>query len=149
MIKLMLFASLLAVAMPLGASPVAHQPEGAAIVYVAPNGRDSWSGRLARPNAGGTDGPVASMEGARNLIRKWKARLGELRPVRVLFATGTYPLTKPVTFGLEDSGSTQFPISYEAAPGAKLVFEAGRRISGFVRGANGVWTATVPGVKEG
>ena len=36
--------------------------------FVAPNGRDSWSGRLAVPNADGTDGPFATVERARNAL---------------------------------------------------------------------------------
>ena len=36
---------------------------GAADLYVATNGNDSWSGKLAEPNDGGTDGPFASFNG--------------------------------------------------------------------------------------
>ena len=32
--------------------------------YVAPNGNDAWSGRLAAPNADKTDGPFATLERA-------------------------------------------------------------------------------------
>ena len=42
-------------------------------LYVAPDGNDAWSGRLARPNAGRTDGPLASLQGARDAIRSQKA----------------------------------------------------------------------------
>lgn len=52
-------------------------------------------------------------------------------------------------FGPEDSGTAQAPIAYETAPGAQPIFEAGRKITGFTRGADGVWTTTVPGAKEG
>jgi len=37
--------------------------------YVAPDGNDAWSGHLARPNAEKTDGPVASLAGARDAVR--------------------------------------------------------------------------------
>lgn len=33
-----------------------------AFYYVAPNGRDSWSGTLAEPNHGLTDGPFATFK---------------------------------------------------------------------------------------
>ncbi len=42
-------------------------------LYVAPDGNDAWSGRLARPNADRTDGPLASLQGARDAIRHQKA----------------------------------------------------------------------------
>jgi len=35
----------------------------AADLYVSPQGQDSWSGKLAAPNAERTDGPLASLEG--------------------------------------------------------------------------------------
>ena len=30
-------------------------------LHVAPDGNDAWSGKLTRPNAGRTDGPLASL----------------------------------------------------------------------------------------
>ena len=38
-------------------------------VYVSPTGNDSWSGTLSAPNKAGTDGPVASLERARDVAR--------------------------------------------------------------------------------
>jgi hypothetical protein len=35
-------------------------------LYVTPDGKDQWSGKIARPNADGTDGPLASLQGARS-----------------------------------------------------------------------------------
>ncbi|MBP2306715.1 hypothetical protein GBZ48_26750 [Azospirillum melinis] len=37
--------------------------------YVATNGNDSWSGKLAAPNADGTDGPFASLQKAQAAMR--------------------------------------------------------------------------------
>ena len=37
--------------------------------YVARNGNDSWSGKLAAPNAAGTDGPFASLQKAQAAMR--------------------------------------------------------------------------------
>ena len=47
------------------------------VLHVAPDGRDDWSGRVARPAADGTDGPLATLAGARDAIRSLKAG-GEL-----------------------------------------------------------------------
>jgi hypothetical protein len=38
--------------------------------YLAPDGNDAWSGRLERPNAARTDGPLATLTGARDAVRK-------------------------------------------------------------------------------
>ena len=43
---------------------------GDVTLYAAPDGNDAWSGRLERPNADGTDGPVASLAGARDAVRR-------------------------------------------------------------------------------
>ena len=46
----------------------------AATLHVAPGGNDAWSGRLAEPNAGKTDGPLATLAGARDAVRKLKSQ---------------------------------------------------------------------------
>jgi hypothetical protein len=55
------------------AATVAALLSGAAIAaewHVSPSGNDAWSGSLAEPNAGRTDGPVATLERARDAIRE-------------------------------------------------------------------------------
>ena len=49
----------------------------AADFYVAPNGNDAWSGKLQQPNAGRTDGPLATLQRARDEVRRMR-RLGTL-----------------------------------------------------------------------
>ena len=56
--------------------------------YVAPDGNDQWSGRIERPNAGRTDGPLASLAGARDAVRRLKSRGPLAEPVRVVVAGG-------------------------------------------------------------
>ena len=45
-------------------------------LYVATEGNDAWSGRLAARNADGSDGPFASLKRARDDIRRLKANGG-------------------------------------------------------------------------
>jgi hypothetical protein len=111
-------------------------------VYVSPNGNDNWSGGLAQPDGQGTDGPVATLERARDILRQKKAAAGEER--HVVIADGRYQLTKPFALTPEDSG-----VTYEAAPGAHPVFSGGRLIRGFQPGQNGLWTARIPEVANG
>ena len=62
-------------------------------LYAAPNGNDSWSGRLPATNSASTDGPVASFDRARALAQGVvKAGLTRLA---VQFRGGTYPLASP------------------------------------------------------
>jgi hypothetical protein len=128
-------------------SPAA--PERATTFYVAPQGNDSWSGLLSEPSADRTDGPLASLAGARDAIRRLKAKRPLTRPVRVVVADGEYFLPEPLVLAPEDSGSSRCPITYQAARGAHPVLSGGRAITGMRPGKDGVWTAHVPEVAEG
>jgi len=112
-------------------------------------GSDRWSGLIAQPNNERTDGPLASLAGARDAIRRLKARGLLTEPVRVIVAGGEYTLTEPVVFISEDSGTQKCPIIYEAAAGAKPVFSGGRAITGFRRGENDVWHTRIREVAAG
>ena len=118
-------------------------------LYVSPAGSDQWSGKLARPNSMRTDGPLASLAGARDAIRRLKLVISITEPVRVIVADGTYTLTEPFVLGPQDSGTKANPISYEAAAGARPVFTGGRAITGFKRGENGVWQTQIKDVAAG
>lgn len=67
-------------------------------LHVSPHGDDAWSGRLEEPNPERTDGPFATLAGARDAIRKLKHAGAMTGPIRVRIAAGRYPLTEPVIF---------------------------------------------------
>ena len=117
--------------------------------YVSPQGNDRWSGRRTRPNKERTDGPVASLAGARDKIRRLKSRGTITKPVRVIVMDGTYALSGPFILTPKDSGTKECPISYEAAVGARPVFTGGRVITGFKRGEKGIWQTRIPQVAAG
>jgi len=107
---------------------------GAALeLHVAPDGNDAFSGKLAEANDAKTDGPLASLAGARDAIRALK-KAGPLPAggVTVHVAAGTYFLDKTFELTKEDSGTTDSPIVYRAAQGQKVRILGGRPISGFV-----------------
>jgi len=118
-------------------------------LYVSAEGNDQWSGRLAQPNKKRTDGPVASLAGARDKIRRLKSQGAITEPVRVIVQDGTYVLSEPFILIPEDSGTKECPISYEAAVGARPVFTGGRLLTGFKRGENGLWQTHIPEVANG
>ena len=121
----------------------------AAELYVAPDGNDAWSGTLAAPNADKSDGPVASLTGARGVLRKLRAAKSAAGAVRIVVAAGRYSMTEPLTLQPQDGGTKDAPVTYEAAPGARPVFTGGRAIAGWVAGSDGLWTAKVPDVAAG
>ncbi len=120
----------------------------AADLHVAPGGNDSWSGALARPNTARTDGPLASLTGARDAVRRLRAAGPLDAPVRILVQDGAYALTEPLVLLPEDTGTSNAPVRYEAAPGAHPVFSGGRAIKDFAPWQKGIWRARVPGVAE-
>jgi len=121
----------------------------AATLYISPQGNDAWSGRLAKANNERTDGPKASLAGARDEIRKFKAQGPLKEPVQVIVAAGTYTLAEPFVLAPQDSGTKDCPIAYQAADGAKPVFSGGRIITDFQPGKDGIWQARIPQVAEG
>ena len=121
----------------------------AATLHVASDGNDAWSGHLPRPNAARTDGPLASLQGARDAIRKMKAEGVLKEATDVVVADGHYPIDRTLVLTAQDSGTEQAPIHYRAAPGAQPVFSGGRTIGGFQSTPDGKWVAEVPEVKSG
>ena len=117
--------------------------------YVASNGDDAWSGALARPNAERTDGPFATLERARDAIRRLKAGRALSKPVTVMVRGGTYFLSKPFVLRPEDSGGERCPVTYLAYPGEKPVLSkavppsSSRATSSTTRGTAGSASTSV------
>jgi len=124
-------------------------------VHVSPKGNDRYSGyhikvtEIARGNKTLTDGPKASLAAARDAIRRLKAKGPLKEPVRVIVQDGNYTLTEPFVLTPQDSGTKQYPITYEAAKGAKPVFSGGRVIKGFEPAGNGLCKTHLPDVAAG
>ena len=80
-------------------------------LYIAKNGDDKWSGKYPVPNKTGTDGPIATLSRARDLIRELKLA-GEFNaPIMVLLTAGTYRLGETFLLESQDSGTKVNPIT--------------------------------------
>lgn len=159
-----------------GKAPRAQRPvagaraaqRGAAIAinfYVSARGNDAWSGKL--PNPRRADGPFASLARARDAVRQLKKQGGLTRPVTIYVRGGEYALGETLEFTPLDSGTAQCPVTYTAYRNEISVLSSDRVVTGWRRvmsmgagssstGANdsgpeqsALWTADVPGVKEG
>ena len=122
---------------------------GTLVLHVAPDGKDSWTGRRRRPADG--DGPLASIAGARDRIRELRKMPGGLKqPVRVEIADGVYRIRETISFTPSDSGTAECPITYCAAAGAKPVISGARVIKGWKSTPSGkLWQAEVPDARAG
>jgi parallel beta-helix repeat protein len=108
--------------------------------YVSPKGKDTWSGMLPDPNAQGTDGPLAKITYARDLVRDRTRRGLHEDPITVWLRDGRYYIDEPLRFDARDGG----PTTFAAYPGEKPVIDAGVKISGWHEEKLGiltVWTA--------
>lgn len=108
-----------------------NTPNKQADFYIAINGNDNWSGKLSSPNKSKTDGPFATLEKARDEVRKIKKK--EERDFTVQIRGGRYYLDKTVIFGLEDAAADGHTITYSAYPGEEPVFTSGIRIDGWLQ----------------
>lgn len=102
------FASVQAAPLPIGSTLE---------IWVAVDGNDSWSGAIARPNAGRTDGPKLTIAGAQSLARLRLAEMNagaQRRPILVRIESGEYRLIAPLMFDATDSGITGAPVVYRA-----------------------------------
>ena len=100
----------------------------AGIFFVATNGNDQWSGKLAAPNRERTDGPFATLPRALSAARESKQRLvgASVQPVAILVRGGSYFLSQPLSLIPADSN-----LSLSAYRNEQPIISGGRRIVGF------------------
>lgn len=119
-------------------------------IYVSPVGKDVWSGRLAEPTADGADGPVATLERAKQLVAELRRREPERdRPIVVSVRGGVYYLDQPLEFRPEDSGTENSPTVYEAFGDERPVLSGGVRIANWTVDAEGRWQTTLEEARSG
>jgi hypothetical protein len=106
-------------------------------LFVSPQGNDTWSGKLETPARDGRDGPLATLQGARDALRKME-RSGTAT-VQVL--PGNYSLTEEISFAPEDGN-----VTYQGDSKKRPVFSGGKALPKFTAQANGLWTLRIPEV---
>lgn len=96
-------------------------------------------------------GPLNNLEAARDHVRAWREGAGKSakEAVRVIVENGRYEITRPVIFEARDGGTSDAPVTYEAAPGSHPIISGGKIIRGWKKENNGVWTVDLPEVKNG
>ena len=114
-------------------------------IYVSPSGNDGWSGVLPSANPRHSDGPVAGIQRALEIIRKRrKARNNRALSVRILLRGGIYELKKSIILEPEDSGTAQMPLVIAAYPGEKPVISGGVTVGNWKARRDGLWEAPAP-----
>lgn len=118
--------------------------------YVSPDGRDSWSGKLAQPNKARTDGPFASVE------RAMKAVAEETFPepyprsayeAVILIRAGTYYLDQGLLIQRQN-WSTPRPLTIASYPGETAKLVGGKPVTNWRKVDEHIYEARLP-VPEG
>ncbi len=76
------------------------------------------------------DGPLSTLEAARDAARKMR------KPVTIQVRGGLYRLTETLVLTREDS-----EVTFEAAPGERVILSGGRVISGWKKSSGPAWSA--------
>ncbi|WP_184453387.1 right-handed parallel beta-helix repeat-containing protein [Rhizobium aethiopicum] len=103
-----------------------------AVFYVSPDGKDSWSGRLPKPNPQHTDGPFVSIERARDAAREKRGQN------TIAMGGGDYYLTEPIVFDARDAG-----LVIAARCNETPVLHGGPLVRNWTAQADGRWTASL------
>jgi hypothetical protein len=99
-------------------------------LYVSLHGNDAWTGTMPDPNPDRTDGPFASLERARDEIRKWKTERRQ-DGVAVCVRGGRYELREPFLLEAQDAGTETAPVVYRAYNEEPVILSGGRAIPHF------------------
>ncbi len=114
--------------------------------YVASDGNDAWSGTIPSPNAGGADGPFATLQRAKSAADSVeRSQPARGAPVGIEVEGGVYSLQAPLLLNSSDSGTAGAPIVYEGEPGSTAVISGGRRVMGWTQTSGNEWEAPAPG----
>ncbi|HPC15151.1 MAG TPA: right-handed parallel beta-helix repeat-containing protein [Candidatus Hydrogenedentes bacterium] len=129
------------------AAPSSQTETKPIMLYVATNGDDAWSGTLPEPSSDKSDGPKATLEGARDALRAMRkdpAYAGA--PATIQVREGTYSLSQMFSLDFQDSGRFEAPVVYEAYPNEHPVLSGGKTITGWKQEGD-CWVASVPEVQ--
>jgi len=118
-----------------------------ATFFVAIDGNDGWSGKLAAPNAGQTDGPFATLKKARDALRELKEE--KQSPYTVMVRGGKYFLDETLVLGHQDGGTRESPVTYTAYPDEKPILSGGRKVEGWKPYRGSILQCEVPEAKGG
>ena len=118
--------------------------------YVAPDGNDGWSGKLAAPNEARTDGPFATIARAQQAVRELREKEPDRQtPIVVSIRGGRYFLSQPLRFTPADSGTEKSPTVYQAYPNERPIISGGVPLSGWKVDDRGRWHLVLDEVKSG
>jgi hypothetical protein len=109
----------------------ASTPKHGLKLYVAATGNDSWSGKLKQSNKDKSDGPFATLRGARDAIRVMRAsRQLPKGNIAVELQKGIYELSAPFELEAQDGGTDSLSrVVYYGQTGCEVRLTGGRNLT--------------------
>ncbi len=100
-------------------------------LYVSTTGNDGWSGKLKQPNMDKTDGPFATLRGARDAIRIMRETKKLLKGnIAVELQKGVYELSEPFELETQDGGTDSLSrVIYYGQTGSEVRLTGGRNLT--------------------
>ena len=105
-------------------------------IYMSPTGHDG--------NTGAKDRPVASLTGARDLIRSIRGQKLLTDTIYVEVAPGEYYQNEPLALTSPDAGTAQSPVVFRGQPNVRTVIYGGRKTGRFEVVQPGLWRVFIP-----
>src|SRR5579872_435769 len=96
--------------------------------YIATDGNDAWSGTLAAPNSGNTDGPFATVGRAQTAVQGILKNPQGRTQIVVQIRQGMYFVSQPLSFSSADSGTAQLQVNWENYPSETPTISGGMEL---------------------
>ncbi len=107
-------------------------------IYLSPGGDDK--------NPGTADKPLATLTAARDRAREFRKIANPSQPIDIIALAGEYFLFQPLVLTTDDSGTSDFPLTFKAENGTKPVFRGGVKLQGIEKVSDSLWRVFVPQV---
>ncbi|MCK4999258.1 MAG: right-handed parallel beta-helix repeat-containing protein [Anaerohalosphaera sp.] len=102
--------------------------------FISPDGNDKWSGTLKKPNAPKNDGPFATLQRARDAVRKVRKQSASLdADITVSLRKGMYHVSKTFMLAKQDSGTENSRTVYQAYADESVTLTGGKEITGWTK----------------
>jgi Right handed beta helix region len=115
-------------------------------IYVSPSGNDAWTGKSSV--IGAPNGPVATLQGAQNIIRAMNGVFPK-GCVLVSLLGGTYYQASSFALTSSDSGTLSSPIIYQAFNPAAVSVSGAKLLSGFTTTTDPTILTRLPAAARG
>jgi hypothetical protein len=109
-------------------------------LYISPTGNDK--------NNGTKEQPLASLKGARDLVRNLRDRklTSDTDTVYIYVMPGNYFMTELLSLDNRDRGTAESPVVFTADPAERPVFYGGFKLNKFEEISKNLWCAYIPEV---